>query len=76
MILKKYLVVKIQYFIILTILFCLVYSITYINQINKYNLCKWKVVDKNSYDKNKTKLIKSFINLLNVMKVVYYLGFG
>lgn len=38
--------------------------------------CKWKVYNENSYDKNRSALIKTYINVLYKLKLIYFLGFG
>lgn len=38
--------------------------------------CKWKVVYKDTYDRNKSYIINKYFELLNKLDIVYFLGFG
>lgn len=46
--------------------------------INRKNIlfCNWKVLKQNTYDKNKSKIVRNYIYLLKKLKLNYFLGFG
>lgn len=60
--------------IILTLLF--LYYYLYSILIERTSFCQWKVFYSNTYDKNRSKIVKYYIDFLKKMKIVYFLGFG
>lgn len=64
----------IWWFIIVIILFFNYYLFIFSTKIKSY--CRWKILYTNTYDKNRSKIINYYFNLLNNLKIVYFLGFG
>lgn len=59
-------------------IFSILIIFTVLLNINKYNgkKCKWKVINKNSFDRTKSRFIKIYFDLLHTLNIKYYLGFG
>lgn len=60
--------------------FAIIIIIFFFHKIYKENInipfCKWKVLENNTFDKSKSKIVRSYFNMLKKLNVVYFLGFG